>query len=121
MGIRGHSTDGLGVSQALNAISCAFSTTWADDREKSRAEPGLIFTNWRCTGLRAATLFGHRRGGSLGGLGVSQVVIFQGFERVVELVHERDAGWDIQLNNGLVRDVVEVLHERAKRVPVGRD
>src|SRR5690606_36095442 len=42
-------------------------------------------------------------------------------ERVVELVHERNPGRDVQLDDVLVTDPVEVLHERTQAVAVRRD
>src|ERR1041385_186689 len=39
----------------------------------------------------------------------------------VQLVQQRDAGRDVEAHDRLVRDAVQVLDERAQRVPVRRD
>src|SRR2546426_7872400 len=56
-----------------------------------------------------------RRCGSRGRR-IAQVVMPNRFQRVVQLVDERDAGWNVQLDDGLLVEVVEVFHERAQAV-----
>src|SRR5262245_22825859 len=64
-------------------------------------------------------LLRHRLRRALRRLGVAQVVVAEGTQRLVELVHEGDAGGDVQLDDVGFRDSVEVLHERAEAVAVG--
>lgn len=71
--------------------------------------------------LLLGALGGHGRGTGGGGLGVEVVRGLRRTEVVVELVHERDARRDVQARDVVVRDAVEVLHERAERVAVRRD
>ena len=55
------------------------------------------------------------------GFGVAQVVVAEHRQLVVQLVDERDAGRDVQGDDVLLRDAVEVLHQRSQAVAVGRD
>ena len=54
-----------------------------------------------CAGLFyfCARLIGHPRGGRRGGGGIAQVVVADRLQVVVELVDERDAGRDVQLDD----------------------
>jgi hypothetical protein len=51
----------------------------------------------------------------------TDVVMPQRTQVTVKLVDLRDAGWNIQTNDGLIRHVVQVLHERADAVAVSHD
>ena len=68
-----------------------------------------------------AALLRDARGRFLGGLGVAEVVVAQRLQLLVELVDERDAGRDVELDDLVVADVVEILHQRAQAVAVRRD
>jgi len=61
---------------------------------------------------------GDRSGGGPGSLGVADrpvewMNVLQGAQIVIQLVAQRYAGWQVQLGNVLVGDVVEVLHQSA--------
>src|SRR3954447_13067814 len=66
---------------------------------------------------------GRDRGGAGGGGG--RVEVFAARDRrlqvFVEAVHQGDAGGEVQVRDVVVADVVQVLHEGAKRVAVGGD
>ena len=68
--------------------------------------------------LRPATRPARRR---LRGGRIAEVVVADRLEVVVELVDERDAGRDVQLDDLRLGDVVEILHERAQAVAVRGD
>src|ERR1017187_9451196 len=56
--------------------------------------------------------------GGLDLLGVAQIVAVQGLQVVVELVYQRHARRNVQLDDVTLRDIIEVLHQRAHAVAV---
>jgi hypothetical protein len=58
---------------------------------------------------------------SLDLLFVGKEVMLDGLELLIELVHDRNAGWNVQLDNVRVRHVVEVLDQCAQAVAMCRD
>jgi hypothetical protein len=56
-----------------------------------------------------------------GSLRITQVVVAPGLQVVIQLVHQRNPGGDVQFDDCLVAHPVEVLHERAEAVAVCRD
>ena len=69
----------------------------------------------------AHRLSGHGLGGLLRRLGVAEVVVADWRQVVRQLVDERDARRDVEADDVVVRDPVEVLHERPEAVAVGGD
>src|SRR4051794_36201328 len=64
--------------------------------------------------LAALCLVGDPRRGCRGGSGVAEIVVAQRFQVVVELVDQRDAGRNVQLDDIGLGDVVQVLDQRAQ-------
>ena len=77
----------------------------------------------RAVGCRLPCLCLVRHGGCLSHrrLLIPQVKLLHGFQLLVELVHERYPGWDIQFDDVLFRGVIEILDERAQAVAMGGD
>src|SRR3954451_20955291 len=57
----------------------------------------------------------------LHGLGIAEVARTGGSQVLVELVHQGDAGRDVETDDVVVGDAVEVLHQRPQRVAVRGD
>src|SRR5215471_4373454 len=61
---------------------------------------------------------GHRRANRRG---VAEVVMSQRLQLAVELVDERLAGWDVEIHDLLLGDVVEIFDERPQAVAMRGD
>ena len=62
--------------------------------------------------LLSSSLLGDSLGGLPGGFRIPKVVVPQGLQAVVKFVNQRNSGGNVQLDNGVVRNVVEIFHER---------
>jgi hypothetical protein len=58
-------------------------------------------------------LVGDRSGRGFDHLGWRQVLTPGDLEVAIELIHQRDAGWDVEGRDVLVRDPVQVFDEPA--------
>ena len=45
---------------------------------------------------------------------IAEVIVLYGFELVVEFVHERDPGRDVEVDDVAVGYVIEILYERSQ-------
>lgn len=71
--------------------------------------------------LLGLALIGHGVHCSRDGVLVTQVVAFDRLEVVVQFVNQWNAGWNVELEDLLLGEVVEILHKRAEAVAVGGD
>src|SRR5664280_1049104 len=71
--------------------------------------------------LRGLCLVCDSGGSSRSSLRVAEVGMVDRFEVLVELIHERDARRDVQVDDVVIADAVEVLHESADRVAMSDD
>src|SRR5450756_950508 len=71
--------------------------------------------------LRGFCLVCDSSSSSCSSLRVAEVGMADWLEVLVQLVHERDARRDVQLDDVVIADAVEVLHEGADRVAMGDD
>src|SRR5690349_950374 len=55
----------------------------------------------------------------LDGLGIAKVVVLDRLEVIVQLINQRLRGGDVEFDDFRIRDVVEVLDQRAQAVAVG--
>src|SRR5450756_2189563 len=71
--------------------------------------------------LRGLCLVCDSSSSSCSSLRVAEVGMADRLEVLVQLVHERDARRDVQVDDVVIADAVEVLHESANRVAMGDD
>jgi len=53
--------------------------------------------------------------------GISQIVMPNGLEVVVQLLHLRHSGGDVEVHDLLIRDVLQVLQQRPQAISMGRN
>jgi len=49
---------------------------------------------------------------------ISQIIMADGMELLIQFVHERDSRGDVQIDDIGVRNAIEMLHQRAEAVSV---
>src|SRR3954447_19081685 len=104
------STAGCGTARSL-ATPCSW---WA-----TRAGSGASWGPGSRPEKGSATLVRHRLDGVGGGIGVEVLAApLQGLQVLVEPVDKRDAGGDVQPDDGLLGHPVEVLDQGTQRVAV---